>query len=134
MLATRRRALKPLLLDQNFLAGLGNIYVDEALWAAGLHPLRPAAALNRTQVDALHRAIRRVLRRGLANGGTRLGHGQSNFQSVQHRETASAPLNVFQRHGQPCPRCGSPVQRLVVAQRGTHVCLRCQPPASAGRV
>jgi formamidopyrimidine-DNA glycosylase len=124
----RRRALKPLLLDQRVLAGLGNIYVDEALWEARLHPLRPAADLSADQIRALHRAVRRVLRRGLANGGTSLGRGQSHFSATTrgtgHNRQA---LKVFRRTGQQCPRCGAVIRRLVVGQRSTHVCPRCQP-------
>lgn len=126
-LAGRRRAIKPLLLDQTVLAGLGNIYVDEALWQARLHPLQPAGSLSPGQVRALHRAVRQVLRRGLANGGTSLGGGQGNFSATirgagQNRHA----LKVFRRTGKDCPRCGAAIQRLVVGQRGTHVCPRCQ--------
>ncbi len=126
-LAPRHRALKPLLLDQTFIAGLGNIYVDEALWEARLHPLQPASSLATREVQALLRAIRRVLRRGLARGGTRLGTGQGNFQSLLPRyENDTAALKVFRRSGNPCPRCGHPVLRSTVGQRGTHTCPRCQ--------
>ena len=126
-LAGRRRALKPLLLDQHVLAGLGNIYVDEALWEAGLHPLRPAADLSAAQIRALHRAVRRVLRRGLANGGTSLGHGQGNFSATTRGAGANRrALKVFRRTGQSCPRCGAAIRRLVVGQRSTHICPRCQ--------
>lgn len=126
-LASRRRALKPLLLDQTFLAGLGNIYVDEALWDARLHPLRISDRLGEPEVRALHRSIRRVLRRGLQNGGTSLGRGQGNYRS-----TTSGPgrnrraLKVFRRTGAGCPRCNAPIERLVVGQRSTHICPRCQ--------
>ncbi len=132
-LAGRRRALKPLLLDQSVLAGLGNIYVDEALWEARLHPLRPASDLSAAEIRALHRAVRRVLRRGLANGGTSLGHGQGNFSATTRGagENGKA-LKVFRRTGQNCPRCQTAIQRLVVGQRSTHVCPCCQPEDSTG--
>ena len=127
----RRRALKPLLLDQAVVAGLGNIYVDEALWEARLHPLRRAVDLTSTEVRALHRAVRRVLRRGLANGGTSLGHGQANFSATTRGAGQNRPsLKVFRRTGQGCPRCGASVERLIVGQRSTHICPACQDPRS----
>lgn len=126
-LLARRRQLKPLLLDQAFLAGLGNIYVDEALWAAGLHPCRSSAGLSTGEVHALYRAIRSVLRQGIRHRGTSLGNGQPNFRSPDGRHGANrSHLHVFRRTGQPCPRCGGAVERIVVGQRGTHVCPACQ--------
>jgi formamidopyrimidine-DNA glycosylase len=126
-LAGRQRAVKPLLLDQTFLAGLGNIYVDEALWQARLHPLQTAGSLSMGQVLGLHRAVRRVLRQGLANGGTSLGRGQGNFSAtIRGNGENRRALNVFRRTGQRCPRCGTTIQRLVVGQRGTHICPQCQ--------
>ncbi|TVQ37505.1 MAG: bifunctional DNA-formamidopyrimidine glycosylase/DNA-(apurinic or apyrimidinic site) lyase [Spirochaetaceae bacterium] len=124
----RRRALKPLLLDQTVIAGLGNIYVDEALFVAHLHPLRPAGSLSAEEVVALHAAIRRVLRTGIANLGASLGYGRTNFRlpdggSGHNREA----LQVFRRTGRPCPDCGAPIQRIMVAQRSTHICPHCQP-------
>ena len=128
MLAVRRRQLKPLLLDQTFIAGLGNIYVDEALWDAGLHPLTRAASLDATQARDLKRAIRKVLRQGLKNAGTSLGEGRANFYSLERKAGRNRSfLKVFRRTGQPCPRCGRTIKRLVVGQRATHVCTRCQP-------
>ncbi|MCP4717138.1 MAG: DNA-formamidopyrimidine glycosylase, partial [Deltaproteobacteria bacterium] len=85
LLRPRKRLLKPLLLDQNIIAGLGNIYVDEALWEARLHPCRIAASLTPAETKALHRAIPRVLKRGLKNLGTSLGTGKANFYSVAGR-------------------------------------------------
>ena len=127
MLHATRRQLKPLLLDQHFLAGLGNIYVDEALWTAGIHPLRISRSLNRAETARLHRAIRRVLRRGLDNRGTSLGGGKGNFTSADSRPGRNADqLNVFRRTGRPCPRCRATIARIVVAQRSTHICPRCQ--------
>lgn len=130
-LARHRRQLKPLLLDQSFLAGLGNIYVDEALWDAGLHPTRPSDTLTVEDIRRLHRAIRKVLRRGLRNMGTTLGTGQTTFYSVAgHRGRNRDQLNVFRRTGLPCPRCRTAIVRLVVGQRSTHVCPTCQPSSS----
>lgn len=128
-LQSHRRRLKPLLLDQAVVAGLGNIYVDEALWESRLHPNRSSASLTQAEVRALHRAIRRVLRRGLANLGTTLGTGETTFYSVGRRRGRNREaLRVFRRTGEPCPRCRAAIQRLVVAQRSTHVCPRCQSP------
>jgi len=128
MLDTRRRQIKPLLLDQTFLAGMGNIYVDEALWEAGIHPQRLGASLTKKEIGALHRAIRRVLHKGLKNMGTSLGNGKGNFQSVGNRPGRNADaLHVFRRTGNACPRCASVIERIIVTQRSTHICPRCQP-------
>ena len=127
LLRARQRRLKPLLLDQGVIAGLGNIYVDEALWEAGLHPCRLGADLSEAEIARLHRAIPGVLKSGLANRGTSLGKGQGNFSSVGRRPGENGTfLKVFRRTGEPCPRCGTPIVRLVVAQRGTHICPCCQ--------
>lgn len=125
-LTARKRQLKPLLLDQRFLAGLGNIYVDEALWEARLHPLVRSDTLDISHSKKLHRAIRKVLRRGLANGGTSLGRGPSNYRSLAESGRNHHYLKVFRRTGEACPRCETPVQRLTVGQRGTHICPACQ--------
>jgi len=126
-LRRRHRKLKPLLLDQSFIAGLGNIYVDEALWQSRLHPCRLSDTLEFTQVKALHRAIRRVLRCAIANMGTSLGAGKANFYSVPGRLGKNRDqLNVFRQTGLPCPRCNQKIIRLVVGQRGTHICPGCQ--------
>jgi formamidopyrimidine-DNA glycosylase len=127
MLKSRRRQLKPLLLDQSFIAGLGNIYADEALWEAMLHPLRSSEGLSKKEVTALHAAIQCVLRRGLKNLGTSLGTGKSNFYSVGRRRGRNRDeLNVFRRTGEPCPRCTTQIQRIVVGQRSSHICTQCQ--------
>jgi formamidopyrimidine-DNA glycosylase len=128
LLAGRKRRIKPLLLDQRVIAGLGNIYVDEALWAARIHPLCKADGLSwPAQIKALHRSIRSVLRQGLRNAGTTLGGGKGNFYSLESARGRNADqLKVFRRTGQPCPRCRTPIERIVVAQRSTHLCPRCQ--------
>lgn len=127
MLTRRRRQLKPLLLDQTFLAGLGNIYVNEALWLAGLHPERLSNTLTRNEIAALYEAMRAVLRKGIDNLGTTLGRGIPNFygaggESGRNQEM----LYVHSRAGQPCPRCGTPIKQMLVGQRSTYVCPRCQ--------
>jgi len=127
ILRRRRRMLKPLLLDQTLIAGLGNIYVDEALWESGLHPRRSSASLTQDEIRRLHGAIRLVLKRGIANRGTSLGNGRSNFASIDRvRGENLHSLRVFRRDGRPCPRCGTTIVRLIVAQRGTHICPCCQ--------
>ena len=126
-LRRRKRRLKPLLLDQAFVAGLGNIYVDEALWDAKLHPNRIAATLTINEIKALHRAIPRVLKRGLKNLGTSLGTGEANFYSVaRHQGRNKDELMVFRRSDLPCPRCETIIQRIIVGQRSTHICSKCQ--------
>ncbi|MDA0990219.1 MAG: DNA-formamidopyrimidine glycosylase [Verrucomicrobia bacterium] len=123
----RKRMLKPLLLDQHIVAGLGNIYVDEALWDAELHPCATADALHTADLLRLHRAIQRVLRQGVRAMGTTLGTGSTNFYSVAGRRGRNQDgLKVFRRTGEPCPRCDKPIERLVVAQRSTHICPACQ--------
>lgn len=123
----RKRLVKPLLLDQTFIAGLGNIYVDEALWEARIHPCRTASGFSKDETRALHRAIPKVLKRGLKNLGTTLGTGKSNFYSVaRHKGRNQDQLKVFRRTGLPCPRCKTHIERIIVAQRSTHICPRCQ--------
>ncbi len=127
MLQARKRLIKPLLLDQGFIAGLGNIYVDEALWKAGIHPLRVSSSLSKKEVAALHKAIPLVLYKGLANLGTTLGSGAGNFYSVAGRKGRNADeLFVFRRTGEGCTKCRAPIQRIIVGQRSTHVCPHCQ--------
>jgi formamidopyrimidine-DNA glycosylase len=127
MLERRNRRIKPLLLDQGFVAGIGNIYADEALWEARIHPMRPAGSITGTEARALHRAIQLVLKRGLRNLGTSLGTGKANFYSVgRRRGRNSDQLKVFRRTGLPCPRCGAAIARIIVAQRSTHLCPKCQ--------
>ncbi len=123
-----RRMLKPLLLDQRFLAGLGNIYVDEALWAASLHPCQRSDLLTDDEAQRLFDSIRSVLRRGIRCMGTTLGTGATNFYSVAGRRGRNQDsLRVFRRTGQPCRRCTLPISRIIVGQRSTHICSACQP-------
>lgn len=127
MLTQRRRQLKPLLLDQTFLAGLGNIYVNEALWLAGLHPERRSNTLSSDEVNALHEAMRTVLQKGIDNLGTTLGDGISNFYGAGGAPGRNQEeLFVHGREGAPCPRCGTSIRRLIVGQRSTYVCPLCQ--------
>lgn len=118
-LHARRRQLKPLLLDQTFLAGVGNIYADEALHRARLHPLELSSNLSFEQAERLLESIRDVLRSGIKEGGATIdwvyrgGRFQEQFQ-------------VYNRRDQPCPRCGTPIVRILVGQRSTFYCPECQ--------
>ena len=124
------RIIKPLLLDQTFIAGLGNIYVDEALWDAKLHPRRKSDSLTTKEAKTLHRSIRKVLRRGLESKGTtlELASSETTFRSLDNKRGRNREfLKVFRKTDHPCPRCGTAVKRLLVGQRGTHICPICQP-------
>jgi formamidopyrimidine-DNA glycosylase len=118
-LHARKRALKPLLLDQAFIAGLGNIYTDECLHIAKLHPLAASNNVTREQAEALHMAIRAVLKDGIRRNGASIDwvYRGGEFQNY---------FRVYGREGQPCPVCGAKIQKLTVGQRGTHVCPKCQ--------
>jgi formamidopyrimidine-DNA glycosylase len=119
----RSARLKSLLLDQSFIAGIGNIYADEALWRARLHPLRRADTLTPNEIRRLHRAIRAVLREGIANRGSSF----ADYVGADGEPGANAErLAVYRRTGAPCLRCGRPIARLVVGQRSTHYCPHCQ--------
>jgi formamidopyrimidine-DNA glycosylase len=126
IVAGRRRRLKPLLLDQTLVAGLGNIYVDESLWLARLHPLRLAGSLDPFEVRRLHRSIRRVLRAAVRARGSSLSAGGYRDLTGNPGEMQGT-LAVYGRAGDACPRCGSAVRRLIVGGRSTHVCPTCQP-------
>lgn len=130
-LRSRKRALKPLLLDQTFVAGLGNIYVDESLHRARLHPLRRSDRLDRAAAARLHAEIRATLAEAIEREGSsfdtfyRTPEGQPGSYQDQ--------FQVYGRTGRPCLACGRPIVRLVVGQRGTHLCTRCQPAPRARR-
>ncbi|MBA2368010.1 MAG: DNA-formamidopyrimidine glycosylase [Candidatus Protochlamydia sp.] len=127
VLKNRNTRIKPFLLDQRFVAGLGNIYVDEALWQAKIHPLRSVKSLTAKEIKSLHEAIILVLEHGVENTGTSLGSARANYFSVSGRRgTNQQRLNVFRRDGLPCYRCQSTIQKMVLAQRGTHFCAKCQ--------
>jgi formamidopyrimidine-DNA glycosylase len=118
-LARRRRAIKSLLLDQTFLAGLGNIYADESLHRAGVDPRRAADSLSLEEVGALQGSIQEVLTEAIRHQGTTLDWVYPDG-GMQLR------LRVYGRGGQPCPACGTLVERVVLGQRGTHFCPSCQ--------
>jgi len=120
----RRGALKPLLLRQDFIAGLGNIYADEALHRARLHPLRPAHSLTPAECEALFGAIREVLTEAIVWGGTTIADFRDGYgRSGAFRQR----LRVYGRQGEPCLTCGQTVVKIRVAGRSSHFCPRCQP-------
>jgi formamidopyrimidine-DNA glycosylase len=115
----RKRSLKPLLLDQIFLAGLGNIYTDECLHIAQLHPLTASNNVTQKQAEALYKAIRAVLKEGIRRNGASIDWVYRGGEYQNH-------FRVYDREGSPCPVCGTAIQKFVVGQRGTHVCPNCQ--------
>jgi formamidopyrimidine-DNA glycosylase len=120
----RRAPVKAALLDQRSVAGVGNIYADEALWRARLHPLRQAGDLDTGEIRRLRDAVRRALEAGIARQGATLrDYRQPNGAegSMQHE------FRVYGRDGEPCERCGTPIEKIRVAGRGTWYCPRCQP-------
>jgi formamidopyrimidine-DNA glycosylase len=120
----RSLAVKSLLLNQSFVAGVGNIYADEALFDAGLHPARRASSLRRYEKERLFKAIDRVLRRGVRFGGTTF----SDFVNSQGEAGSNQEkLYVYGREGEPCLRCGAEIVKTVISQRGAHFCPVCQP-------
>jgi formamidopyrimidine-DNA glycosylase len=120
----RRAPVKAFLLDQRRIAGVGNIYADEALFRAGIHPLRPVGSLTRAQCDALAVAVREALAAGVAAGGATI----DDFRHVDGvRGAFQNEFLVHLRRGEPCPRCAAPVVKFVAAGRGTYACESCQP-------
>ena len=122
-LRARHAMVKPLLLNQSFLRGVGNIYADESLFRAGIHPLAIAARLRKDRVERLHKALTRVLREAIAAGGSSI----SDYVDIDGRQGSfQVKHNVYQRTGEPCVKCGNPIRRILVTQRGTHFCPKCQ--------
>lgn len=123
-LLSRKRQIKSLLMDQQPISGMGNIYCDEALYRAGIHPLTSAAELRPEAVRRLRQAIRRVLTEAIRAGGSSI----SDYRTADNaRGSFQERHRVYGREGQPCRNCGSIIERLLVAGRGTHICPRCQP-------
>ena len=122
-LGSRDLRIKALLLDQRFLAGIGNIYADEALFVAGIHPATPASRLSRKRARRLYDSIRSVLQLAISLRGSSISNyvdgsgARGEFQTMHQ---------VYGRTGLPCARCGRPIRRIVIAQRGTHYCPKCQ--------
>jgi formamidopyrimidine-DNA glycosylase len=119
----RRAPVKAVVLDQRVVAGLGNIYADEALWYARVHPLRPAEQLSADEVTAVHKGIRRALRTGIARQGATL----SNYVSPDgERGSMQDEFRVYGRDGESCERCGTPIEKTRAGGRGTWYCPHCQ--------
>ncbi|MFZ5814562.1 MAG: bifunctional DNA-formamidopyrimidine glycosylase/DNA-(apurinic or apyrimidinic site) lyase [Bacillota bacterium] len=130
-LSGRRTPIKAALLNQAIVAGLGNIYVDEALFCARIHPERQAASLTGGEVERLYGCIRSVLERAVEKRGTTFS---LYFDGEGAEGDMYDELQVFDRTGQPCPACGTPIIKLAVAQRGTHICPACQPAPEGARL
>lgn len=124
-LAKRQRMLKPLLMDQRFLAGMGNIYTDEALHLARIHPRMRSDLLTVAETERLLTSIRQVLQAGIDRHGT-------SIDWVYRGGDYQRYLRVYGRAGKPCPVCSEPIQRVIIGQRSTHICRRCQPYSPAG--
>ncbi|MGH8162264.1 MAG: bifunctional DNA-formamidopyrimidine glycosylase/DNA-(apurinic or apyrimidinic site) lyase [Gammaproteobacteria bacterium] len=120
---SRRAPVKAFLMDSHIVAGVGNIYANEALWRAGIHPRRAAGRIGLARYTLLAEAVRAVLTSAIAEGGTTLrdfvaAEGSPGYFRIH--------LTVYDRAGEPCPRCGTPIRREVIAQRATYFCPRCQ--------
>ena len=119
MLANRKGRLKPLLLNQKFIAGIGNYLADEILFRAGIHPLRTANTLSDADIRLLHRAIRHIIRKAIGFGGTTF----LTFRGPEGKRGGFwKKLQVFRKTDEPCPHCKRPITRIIVAQRSTHLC------------
>jgi formamidopyrimidine-DNA glycosylase len=118
-LRSRKRLLKPLLLDQRFIAGLGNIYTDESLHRAKLHPLTRSDQVTKKQAERLWLAIRETLEEGIRRNGASIDWVYRGGEFQNH-------FRVYGRAGEACPVCGTKIQRMTVGQRGTHYCPKCQ--------
>ncbi len=123
-LAKRKAPIKALLCDQSFIAGIGNMYADEALFAARIHPLRPGGSLSRDEIERLHQAIQQVLWAAIGNKGASTN---TYFRPSGEKGTAHFQFQVAHRRGQNCPVCGTPLTRIPVRNRGTYFCSKCQP-------
>jgi len=124
MLKGRQTPIKSLLLNQTLIAGIGNMYADEALHHAGLHPLRSAGSLNKVEISALHEAILHVLQKGIRGKGAST---DTYFRPSGNKGAAHLEFQVAHRKDEECPICRNPIQRITVQQRGTFFCPHCQP-------
>jgi len=123
LLNGRKAPIKPVLIDQSVIAGIGNMYADEALYEARLHPLKPAGKLSAGEVERLHGAIRKVLNKALKKKGASV---RNYIRPDGSPGTAHDEFVVAHGVGKECPNCGGPIQRIVVRGRGTYLCPRCQ--------
>ena len=123
ILRRRQSAIKAVLLDQTVLAGVGNIYADESLWAAKIHPSTPTAKIPKAKLVTLYNALRDILKLSIEKGGST----DKNYVSAEgKRGNYLAFAQVFRKENQPCPRCGIVIEKIRVAGRGTHICPKCQ--------
>jgi formamidopyrimidine-DNA glycosylase len=121
---SRQRTIKAILLDQTVVAGIGNIYADELLWAAKIHPETPMHQLSLGQCQTLAEETQRIMQAAMADGGSSINTYESlNGQQGRYQDK----LKVYARYAQPCERCGMPLSKIKVAGRGTHYCAHCQP-------
>jgi formamidopyrimidine-DNA glycosylase len=131
-LSQRTAPIKALLFDQKFIAGIGNMYADEALFGARIHPLRPGKSLSPEEIKRLHRAIKQILSAAITNKGASV---QNYFRPDGQIGTAHFEFRVAHGRGKDCPRCGTAIERILVRNRGSYFCPRCQPaklsPASS---
>ena len=122
-LSRSKKLIKPYLLEQTLVVGLGNIYVDEALWRARLHPARPSASLKPAEVKRLREQIIEVLQLGIEKRGSTI---RTYRNALGEDGTMQDFLQVYGKTGHPCARCGSPIEKIKLSGRGTHLCPRCQ--------
>jgi formamidopyrimidine-DNA glycosylase len=123
IIGSRSAPVKALLCDQTMIAGIGNMYADEALYEAGIHPMRPGSSLSKAEIKRLHGAIRKVLENGIGNKGASVN---TYFLPDGIKGTAHSEFRVAHRRGEKCPLCGCEIERIVVRQRGTYFCPKCQ--------
>lgn len=120
-------AIKKMLMDQALIAGIGNIYADEILWAAKIHPQTPANKISVDKIELLHKTIQDILKKAIEMRGT----STSDFRDTSGKKGSFGNvLNVYRKTGQPCPRDGTPIKRITVGGRGTHFCPTCQKEGS----
>lgn len=123
-LHNRKAPIKALICDQSVIAGIGNMYADEALFAAGIHPLRTGESLSTDEIERLHHAIQQILRAAIGNKGASI---VNYYRPSGKMGTAHFEFKVAHCRGKTCPICGSPIQRIKVRNRGTYFCPKCQP-------
>ena len=123
ILRRRQSAIKAVLLDQTVLAGVGNIYADESLWAAKIHPATPVVKVPKAKLVTLYNALREILKLSIEKGGST----DKNYVNAEGKKGSYLNFaQVFRQNGQPCPRCGTIIEKIRVAGRGTHICPNCQ--------
>lgn len=125
LLSRRKTPVKAALLDQKLVAGIGNMYADESLFAAGIHPERPANSLSSKEIKHLHQSIRNVLAQAIEAKGASVS---TYYRPGGEKGDAQSAFKVAHRRGQNCPECGQPLERICVRGRGTYFCPVCQPP------